>query len=129
MNPFIEDCEIPPQPCSRKRVNVTIERNVVSEGNKEFFVLRDTSSIVRFRQPLIEDHHQYQWQVTLCEGVYSLIMKMSKREWDRDSFVIFKDKNTVITEYSKQDRHCSMFNGLCVRSFILESYDCLLYIY
>ena len=53
--------------------------------------------MVRFRQPVVSDYQQYTWSVTLCKGVYTILMTDSDGDsWSSNSNVVIKKGSTTI---------------------------------
>ena len=70
---IIPNCIISPA-CTTGQETITLIRTTKGWAGEEDFIIRDSINVVRFRQPALSNNQQYTWSVTLCKGVYTILM-------------------------------------------------------
>ena len=97
---IIPNCVTPPV-CTTGQETITLIRTTKGWAYEEDFIIRDSNNVVRFRQPVLSENKQYTWSVTLCKGVYTILMTDSNGDkWSTDSNVVIKKGSTTIGIFS-----------------------------
>lgn len=79
----------------------------------EDFFLRDSNGFVYYRQPEVLDNKQYKWTVTLCSGVYILLMTNScDYGWSYGSNIVIKIGMQTIGTFSLSGGNSFTYLGL-----------------
>ena len=87
--------------CTTGQETITLIRTTKNWAYEEDFIIRDSNNVVRFRQPVLSENKQYTWSVTLCKGVYTILMTDSYGDkWSTDSNVVIKKGSTTIGTFT-----------------------------
>ena len=87
---IIPNCVTPPD-CTTGQETITLIRTTQSWVSEEDFIIRDSNGYMKFRQPALSNNRQYTWSVTLCKGVYTILMTDSYGDkWSTGSNVVIK---------------------------------------
>ena len=102
---MIPNCITPPA-CTTGQEAISLVRTTTNFAYEEDFIIRDSSGYVRFRQPVLSNDQQYTWSVTLCKGVYTILMTDSYGDkWSTGSNVVIKKGSTTIGTFSCTNTH------------------------
>ena len=102
---IIPNCIVPPV-CTTGQETITLIRTTQSWVSEEDFIIRDSNGYMKFRQPALSDYQQYTWSVTLCKGVYTILMTDSYGDkWSTGSNVVIKKGSTTIGTFSCTNTH------------------------
>ena len=102
---IIPNCITPPV-CTTGQETITLIRTTKNWAYEEDFIIRDSNNVVRFRQPVVSDYQQYTWSVTLCKGVYTILMTDSNgNKWSTGSNVVIKKGSTTIGTFRCSNSH------------------------
>ena len=102
---MIPDC-VAATVCNTGQETITLIRTTKDDADEEDFIIRDSNGYVRFRQPVLSNNQQYTWSVTLCKGVYTILMTDSFGDkWSTGSNVVIKKGSTTIGTFSCTNTH------------------------
>ena len=102
---IIPNCITPPV-CTTGQETITLIRTTQSWVSEEDFIIRDSNGYMKFRQPALSNNRQYTWSVTLCKGVYTILMSDSfGNKWSTGSNVVIKKGSTTIGTFSCTNTH------------------------
>ena len=97
---IIPNCVTPPV-CTTGQETITLIRTTQSWVSEEDFIIRDSNGYMKFRQPTLSNNRQYTWSVTLCKGVYTILMTDSYGDsWSSNSNVVIKKGSTTIGTFT-----------------------------
>ena len=102
---IIPNCVTPPD-CTTGQETITLIRTTKQYAYEEDFIIRDSNGYMKFRQPTLSNNRQYTWSVTLCKGVYTILMTDSYGDkWSTGSNVVIKKGSTTIGTFSCTNSH------------------------
>ena len=102
---IIPNCIVPPV-CTTGQETITLIRTTQSWVSEEDFIISDSNGYMKFRQPALSNDQQYTWSVTLCKGVYTILMTDSYGDkWSTGSNVVIKKGSTTIGTFSCTNTH------------------------
>ena len=102
---IIPNCIVPPV-CTTGQETITLIRTTKGWAYEEDFIIRDSNGYMKFRQPALSNDQQYTWSVTLCKGVYTILMTDSYGDkWSTGSNVVIKKGSTTIGTFSCTNTH------------------------
>ena len=97
---IIPNCVTPPD-CTTGQETITLIRTTKQYAYEEDFIIRDSNGYMKFRQPTLSNNRQYTWSVTLCKGVYTILMTDSYGDsWSSNSNVVIKKGSTTIGTFT-----------------------------
>lgn len=105
-----------PLPCTNGQETITMVRTTKSYASCEYFIIRDSSGVIRYSQPSINDNNGYTWTVTLCKATHTIHLYKStywscssSYYWYSGSNVVLKKGSTVIGTYTCSSKYYTSF--------------------
>ena len=113
MKRYIPDCNMNPLPCTNGQETITMVRTTKSYSGYEYFIIRDASGVIRYKQPSIYENNGYTWSVTLCKATHTIHLygytSSSSYYWYSGSSVVLKKGSTVIGTYTSSSKYHTSF--------------------